>query len=140
PLPLASVNFSYMRDDYDSIGTSYADASIPEYFLTATVSENPASPWGYDVDYIETDCPVGTTRAMCMGVPSRAQDTPERFRIYELMDGWLKSSNDVYALTASHEDLFGLASATYVGSYQKYKEDSLDNWSRLDMADLTRTW
>src|SRR5690606_17223400 len=108
PVPLASVNFSYMYDDYDSIGTSYADASIPGSYYTATVAENPASPWGYDVDYVETDCPAGATRAMCMGVPSRAQDTPERFRVYDLLDGWLKTSNDVYSLTATHEDVFGL--------------------------------
>lgn len=140
PLPLASINFSYLHDRYDSIGTSYADASIPGSYYTATLSENPVSPWGYDVGYVETDCPVGVTRAMCMGVPSRAKDTPERFRVYSLQDDWLTTGNDVYALTATHEDLFGLASATYVGSYQVYNEGALEDWSRLDMADLMRTW
>ncbi len=140
PLPLATLNFQYLYDESDSTGTTYADASVPGSYLTATVTESAASPWGFDVDYLETECAEGATRATCMAVPSRAQDTPARFQVYDLLDGWTKSTNDVYALTARYEDLLGVASATYVGSYQIYNEAALEDWSRLDMADLSRTW
>nr|WP_208543229.1 TonB-dependent receptor [Lysobacter alkalisoli] len=66
--------------------------------------------------------------------------SPSRYTIYEIMDQWSKASTDLASLSFEHDDLFGIASVSYVGSWRENKGNSLDNWSRLDMADMMKTW
>jgi outer membrane receptor protein involved in Fe transport len=139
PAPLTSLNFGYIYDENRSEGTSFGDASRPGYYYTTVLSENDASPWGFDVEWFEHECDPDATLAVCMVGPDPSGDVPERYRVYELIDDWSKTKQDVLSLTARHEDFFG-TTATYVGSWQKKRTDALANWSRIDLGNLGRTW
>lgn len=56
------------------------------------------------------------------------------------MDNWSKTETNLLTLTANFDNVFDIADITYSGSYREFTEDSLDNWSRLDMQDMVQTW
>ncbi|MDH5823326.1 TonB-dependent receptor [Luteimonas sp. RD2P54] len=133
------INFGHIWTATDTRGTVNADRSIAGYYTVPTLTENPDSPWGYDVEFGEIDCPAGAERPACRA-PTPLVDSDPKFTVWELMDGWSRDTTNLFSLKMDHGDLFGIASAHYVGSYRKNFSNSLDNWSRLDLDDMARTW
>ncbi|WP_149195004.1 TonB-dependent receptor [Luteimonas suaedae] len=133
-------NLGYINQKSRTEGTRLADRSQPGGYYVPNFTENPDSPWGYDVDYDVVSCDATWERPACFTDGNPGVDAPSRYTIYEIMDPWSKSGTDLFSLTFEHDDLFGIASASYVGSWREIKDDSLDNWSRLDMADMMKTW
>ena len=119
-------------------GTRLADLSQPTGRYIANTTANPDSLYGYDVSYDFVECQPGQNRAACFG--NKTDVTESKYLIWESIDGWSKDKTDLITLTADFEDIAGVADITYSGSYRQITEDSLDNWSRLDMADLVKTW
>lgn len=139
PSDLMRFNFGYIFVENRAVGTNRADRSQPGFRRFATFTENPDSPWGYDVSYENVPCPPAAERPECYsGGP--VVDSNPKYTIFELMDGWSKTQTNLYSLAFDHDDLGGIASMHYVGSYRKNFGTSLDNWSRLDMDDMMRTW
>lgn len=130
------ITFGHIWSETDTRGTTTADRSIAEYYWVPTLSENPDSPWGYDVDFDTVDCPAGAERPACLAGSTR----DPRYTVYDLLDGWSRDTTNLFSLRADYDDLFGIASMHYVGSYRKNFSNSLDNWSRLDLDDMGQTW
>lgn len=139
PMESVDVTLGHIWTATDTTGTTLADRSVASFYLVPNLSVNPDSPWGYDVDFTSVDCPAGAERPACLATAPRVRSNP-KYTIYELLDGWSRDTTNLYSLSASHDDLFGFMSATYVGSYRKIFSNSLDNWSRLDMEDMVPTW
>jgi len=133
-----SFNLGYYNVTNRTVGTRTADLSRPNSRTFANTVENPDSNYGYDVSYGSTPCVEGQNRAACFG---NVSSTPvSKYHIWESLDGWSKDNTDLVTLTASVDDVMDFADFTYSGSYRTIQEDSLDNWSRLDMSDLVKTW
>ncbi len=133
-------NLGYINQRSRSEGTRLADRSRPEGYDVAEFTENADSPWGYDVSYDWVSCDPAWERPACFTGGNPGVSSPSRYTIYETMDQWAKAGTDLVSLSFEHDDLFGVASVNYVGSWRELKSDSLDNWSRLDMADTMNTW
>lgn len=132
-------NFGHIFVEGRGVGTDRADRSRPGYRLHPNFTENPDSPWGYDVGYDVIECDEQAERPQCFGGGEIIRSNP-RYTIFELMDGWFKDQTNLYSTSFDIDDIAGIASAHYVGSYRKNFSTSLDNWSRLDMDDMMRTW
>ncbi|MCR6663973.1 MAG: TonB-dependent receptor [Luteimonas sp.] len=135
-----NINFGHIWTSVDTVGTTNADRSIAGYYTVPSLTPNADSPWGYDVDFDYVDCPTGAERPACRAGGSQVVNSDPKFTIWELMDGWSHDATNLFSLRADHDNLFGIMSAHYVGSYRYNYSTSLDNWSRLDMDDMTRTW
>ncbi|WP_341867571.1 TonB-dependent receptor [Marilutibacter alkalisoli] len=133
-------NLGYINQYSRSEGTRIADRSRPGGYYAPSFTPNPDSPWGYDVDYDVVPCDPTWERPACFTGGNPGVSSPSRYTIYEIMDQWSKASTDLASLSFEHDDLFGIASVSYVGSWRENKGNSLDNWSRLDMADMMKTW
>ncbi len=140
PADALDINFGHIWVKQTTAGTVNGDRSVAGYYWVPSLTENPESPWGYDVDFDTVDCPPGAERPACLAGSPVARQQNSRYSIYELMDGWSRDTTNLFSLNIDHDDLFGIASAHYVGSYRKIKSSSLDNWSRLDLDDMARTW
>jgi iron complex outermembrane receptor protein len=138
PTPELHINLGHIHTKTKSWGSLNSDASIANYYYEPTLTENADSSWGYDVEFNSIDCAEGASRPVCLGGGNGGVDS--RFAIYELLDPWSKSATNLFSLNVEHDDLLGIASVSYVGSYRKNTSQSLDNWSRLDMDDMTPTW
>lgn len=134
------INLGYINQNSRSDGTRLADRSRPGGYLVPGFTENPDSPWGYDVDYDFVPCDAAWERPDCFTGGDPGVNAPARYTIYEIMDQWSRSGTDLVSLSFEHDDLFNIASVSYVGSWRQNQSNSLDNWSRLDMADMMRTW
>ncbi|NZA24787.1 TonB-dependent receptor [Luteimonas sp. SJ-92] len=139
PMENLNVNFGHIWTATDTRGTLNADRSTAGYYWVPELTPNPDSPWGYDVDFDTVDCPAGAERPACRAT-SPVVKSDAKFTVWELMDGWSRDTTNLFSLNVDHDDLFGIASMHYVGSYRKNFSNSLDNWSRLDMDDMARTW
>ncbi|MCV2883610.1 TonB-dependent receptor [Aestuariibacter sp. AA17] len=137
-----SVVFGFARTEYEDEGNDLGDRSIPGYYWDYSLTENADAPYGYDVDFSRVDCPAGAERPSCrMGSALRTRgNVPEKYQIWESLDPWFETSNNLYTLNVSDDNFFDFATLTYAGSFRKYKEYSLDNWSRLDGDDMFLTW
>lgn len=133
-----TFNFAWYNVHDKTVGSSFADLSQPNAQLSTTVTPDDSYPWGYDVGIVSTPCEAGQNRAECFGDVSAG--VPRKYQQWESMDDWTESETNLISLTAAFENVGGFADITYAGSYRKNTFESLDNWSRLDMADLTRTW
>ncbi|MCC5824669.1 TonB-dependent receptor [Alkalimonas sp.] len=133
-----SFNFSYYNVQTSTVGTRIADLSRPTGRWFANTTENPDSIYGYDVDYGFSPCAEGQSRAECFGNVSSSR--PSKYMIWESLDGWFKNETNLFSLSANFDNVLNFADVTYAGSYRQNREDSLDNWSRLDMADMVKTW
>ncbi|MFT4248605.1 MAG: TonB-dependent receptor [Pseudomonas sp.] len=138
PTPDLHINLGHIYTRTKSWGTLNSDASVAGYYWQPTLTENADSPWGYDVQFDQVACPEGASRPVCLGGGNGGTDS--RFAIYELLDPWSKATTNLFSLNVEHDDLFGIASVSYVGSFRKNASRSLDNWSRLDMDDMSLTW
>ncbi|MBD9480283.1 TonB-dependent receptor [Pseudoxanthomonas sp. PXM02] len=139
PMEDLNINFGHIWTATDTRGTVNADRSIAGYYWVPELTANPASPWGYDVDFTTVDCPEGAERPACRATSPRVR-SDRKYTIYELLDGWSRDTTSLYSISADHDDLFGIMSMHYVGSYRKEFSNSLDNWSRLDLEDMGLTW
>ncbi|WP_211327691.1 TonB-dependent receptor plug domain-containing protein [Solilutibacter pythonis] len=133
-------NFGYITSKSKNVGTRLADRSKPGFYRVARFSENPGSPWGFDVNYDQVTCDPNWERPACLSGANTRVKAPSRYTVHELMDNWSKGRTNLASISAGHENLFGFASLNYVGSYREYTGSSLDNWSRLDMDDMMKTW
>ena len=136
PAPSVDVTLGHIWTASESVGTVNADRSIAGFYYVPELAENPASPWGYDVDFSTVDCPTGAERPACLGGSTR----DPKFTIYEQLDGWSRDTTNLFSLRADVDDVLGIGSLHYVGSYRKNFANSLDNWSRLDLDDMAQTW
>lgn len=140
PTEHLDINFGHIWTAVDTVGTVNADRSIAGYYTVPSLTPNAESPWGYDVDFDEVDCPAGAERAACRAGGSQVVNSDPKFTTWDLLDGWSRDTTNLFSLRADHDDLFGIMSAHYVGSYRYDFSNSLDDWSRLDMDDMARTW
>lgn len=139
PADTVDVTLGHIWTATDSVGTVNADRSIAGFYYVPTLTPNPASPWGYDVDFDTVDCPVGAERPACLA-PGAGSKVDPRYRIFEQLDGWARDTTNLFSLRTDVDDVFGIGSLHYVGSYRKNFSNSLDNWSRLDLDDMAQTW
>lgn len=132
----------YAVTNYDSIGTNTGDRSKPGYYWDYKLTENPDAKYGYDVDAFKVQCAPELERPACHSgsAPIAKSGVPAKYQIWESIDPWDDSGNELITLNINHDNLLDLASFTYAGSYRTYEEDSIDNWSRLDASDMFRTW
>ncbi len=131
-------NLGYYNVNYDSVGTRFADFSKPTSRMYANTTPNPESLYGFDVSYGSTACQAGQTRAQCFS--NLSPESAGKYHLWESLDGWAKDKTNLVTLSADIDNLGDFASLSYAGSYRTIREDSLDNWSRLDMNDLVKTW
>ena len=135
-----SVNFGYVREQSYDVGTDTADRSTTDSFYRAELTPNAAAPFGYDVGVVSVDCAVpGSERPACRNFGPTVESDP-KYTIWERFDDWAEREFDLYSVSVDHEDIAGIASMSYVGSYREYYNGSLDNWSRLDASDMFTTW
>lgn len=139
PIDDLHINVGQIYTESRGTGTGTADRSRPGFRRFATFTANPASPWGFDVGYSRVNCPPLQERPQCYGGAQIIESNP-RYTVYDLIDGWFDNSTNLTSISLDHDNLFGIASLHYVGSYRTNKSGSLDNWSRLDMDDMMRTW
>lgn len=133
----------YARTKYDSVGTNTGDRSKPGYYWDYKLTENADAKYGYDVDFFRVDCDPNLERAACNSGrgPIAKSGVPEKYQIWELMDPWEDSGNDLFTININHDNLFDFATMSYAGSHRTYEEDSIQTaWSRLDASDMFRTW
>lgn len=133
------ATLGYSRIVSKGKGDSLGDRSTPGYYWDYELTENPDAPYGYDVDFFTVDCDPQQERSACLS-GGAGDKTPRKYQIWESLDSRFEQTTDLYTLNFNHADLFGLASLTYAGSYRKFREDSLDDWSRLDLYDMAQTW
>lgn len=136
------VTFGFSRTEYRSRGTSLGDRSTPGYYWDYSLSENADAPYGYDVGFDTVDCSPTAERPECrLGTAMRANDgVPKKYQIWERIDQWDKTTNNLFTLNINDENFFDFATLTYAGSFRKYESDYLDNWTRLDADDMWLTW
>ncbi|MDF2178544.1 TonB-dependent receptor [Aliiglaciecola sp. CAU 1673] len=136
------VTFGYSRVEYRDKGEDLGDRSKPGYYWDYGLNANPDAPYGYDVDFFTVDCDPTAERPACKGgsAPKVISDVPEKYRIWERLDPWYKSTNNLFTLNINDENFFDFATLTYAGSFRSYKTQSLDNWTRLDGDDMFLTW
>lgn len=134
-----SFNLGLWRIQNYRIGTTSADLSKPSFRRIAGATPNEDSDWGYDISYSRQDCTTGQSRSECFGA-NKSTTTGEKYTVWESLDGWSQNQTDLVTLSAEFEDLFDIATLTYAGSYRNSTSNSLDNWSRLDMDDMVKTW
>ena len=138
PTEDSRINFGYYSVLFDSVGSRFADLSKPTSRQFANTVANKASPYGFDVDFGSTRCATGQSRAECFG--NRSSESTTKYHTWESLDGWSKDKTNLFTISADFDNIADVASLSYAGSYRTIREDSLDNWSRLDMADLVKTW
>lgn len=134
------VNTAYTNLARSGLGTSRADRARPGGVRVASLSPNADSAWGYDVGFSQVPCDASWERPQCFTGGNPQVDSIPRYTIYESMDGWSKSRTDLVSVNGEVDDIGGFASLTYVGSWRSNERNSLDNWSRYDMADMLNTW
>ena len=132
------LNFGYYSVLSSTVGDRFADLSRPTSKGFANTVANPDSLSGFDVDFGSTKCATGQSRAQCFG--NRSAESVSKYHTWESLDNWAKDRTNLITLSADVDNVADLASFSYAGSYRTIREDSLDNWSRLDMADLVKTW
>lgn len=135
-----NINFGHIWVADNSSGWSQADRSIPGYRWAPSLTENPDSPWGYDVEFNTVDCPEGAERPVCFMGSGQTINSNPKYTVWNLMDGWSRNTQNLFSLRADYDNLLDIASVHYVGSYRKEYYRGMVDWSRTDMDDLMRTW
>lgn len=134
-----SFNFGYYNVQRSTAGYRMSDLSQPAAHRTvANTTVNPDALNGYDVSYNLRPCEAGQNRAACFGNVTSTHNS--KYLVWESLDNWLEAETDLITVTGNFDNVLDVADITYSGSYTKYQEDSLENWSRLDMGDLVKTW
>lgn len=135
------INLSYVHEQIDRSGYTWADRSQPGYYYEAVLTENPLATYGYDVALTFPDCADQTAeRPECRtGAPVSGSHDP-KFSVWESMDPWSDNEYNVFSARVAKDNLFEGADLVYAGSFQQYDHASLDNWSRNDANDMFRTW
>ncbi len=134
--------FGYVREEYDSEGTTLGDRSKPGGYYEAVLTPDADAPYGYDVSENWIDCDANLERPACLlgGENILDRNVKDKYTVYDLIDGTYNEQTDLFSLAFEYDNLFDIASVSYVGSYREYEEGGLDNWSRLDANDMFRTW
>lgn len=133
------LTFGFARVEESYIGDTLGDGSRPRGKYQAVLTPNNIPGHGYDVDFYYLDCPLTSSRAECMS-GEKQTGIKEKYQLWDLIDPELDSSSNLITLNINDKDLFGLASVVYAGSFRRYKETGIDNWSRLDAEDMFETW
>lgn len=134
------ANFTYVNTEFDSEGTRLGDRSKPGGYYEPVFSANEDAPYGYDVDFKFTECDADLERPACNLGGEYIDSTVQKYQVYDIIDGSYNQEVDLYSVTIEHDNLFDFATFTYAGSYREVTDGGLDNWSRLDLADMFRTW
>jgi len=134
-----SLNLGLWSDNRYSIGTVSSDLSKPGFYRLAEPTPDADSPWGYSVGYQNVTCDPAASRSECRG-GNKTSKTGDKYTVWERLDNTLDTSTDLITLQAEKENLFGMATLYYSGSYREFESSGLDNWSRLDMDDMVNTW
>jgi len=134
-----SLNLGLWSNNRYSIGTLSSDLSKPGFYRIPEVTPNADSAWGYDVSYKRVNCDATASRSECRG-GNKTSKTGDKYTVWERLDGTLDTSTDLVTLQGEKENLFGVATLSYSGSYREFESSGLDNWSRLDMDDMVNTW
>jgi len=139
-----SINLGYVNTEFASHGATLGDRSKPGGYYEAVYNLDDSMPYGYDVSDKWVECDANLERAACLNggedILGSAEDIKEKYTIYDLIDGTYKEKTELISLTIEHDNILDIASFTYAGSFRKYEESGLDNWSRLDANDMFKTW
>ncbi len=136
-----SFNLGVIHDEFEQIGTDTADVATGGAYYEAQLTANPDAPFGYDVEIgVAPEC--AGSRVECMSSGHIAGGKDPRYNAWELMDGKTNNDTNMVTLNISHDNLFGIASMSYDGSYRNYDDyvGTSANWSRSDGGDMFRTW
>ncbi len=134
-----SLNLGLWSNNRYSIGTLSSDLSKPGFYRLAEPTPDADSPWGYSVGYQNVTCDPAASRSECRG-GNKSGKTGDKYTVWERLDNTLDTSTDLITLQGEKENLFGMATLSYSGSYREFESSGLDNWSRLDMDDMVNTW
>ena len=137
-----AITFGYSNIKSKQFGEKFGDLSTPGFYYDYSLTENGASPYGYDVTDFEVACDPNATRAVCKGgsSPIAMNGVPEKYQVWESIDNWIHENTDIFTLNIQDNNFFDFATLTYAGSFRKYDYEDIDNWSRLDASDLFKTW
>lgn len=139
----SSLTLGYAKTTFRDVGTTTGDRSTPGYYWDYTLTANAEADYGYDVDFFKVTCPATAERPQCNAGSAQiaTKGIPQKYQIWDLMDPWAESENDLFTLNYQNDNFFEIASVTYAGSHRTYEEDAIQTgWSRLDAADMFRTW
>ncbi|WP_417761500.1 TonB-dependent receptor [Shewanella sp.] len=136
--PELNIVAGYTYIEEKSRGTSTGDLATPGYYYDYSATQNAAAPYGYDIDIFTVDCDPNANRAACHGDANNS--VPSRYQVWQRMDAWSKDKTDIYTLNIDHDDLFGIATLSYAGSYRQTKSDSLDDFAFLDFYNMMDDW
>ena len=97
-----NINFSYIHERGKESGHEWADRSQPGYYYEASLTENPAATYGYDVtlNFPACDNPEAERPECRSGAPISGSHDP-KFSVWETMDPWLDDEYNVFALRIS---------------------------------------
>ncbi len=140
PTEQTDVILGYVKTEYRSKGSTLGDTSKPGGYWRHDYTPDENAPYGYEVDHAWVECDENLIRPKCILGDQNIADAPEKYMVYNLIDGSYRSETDLVTLTVEQDNIFDIASMTYAGSYREFKDGGLDDWSRLDASDLFRTW
>lgn len=150
-----SVEFGFIHDKTSAKGTDASDYSVqtgwgaanwygvpgvsPEDngYMTVTLAADPSGPYGYGAaTYGWTSCPAGQLRSQCRATSNIAGNYNPDFAYWDLVEeGDIRKIN-VGTLHINYEDIAGIASMSYVGSFQKNSDPNQQHWSEFDFLDI----
>lgn len=118
PTEEMDINFSYVRDEYQSEGTTLGDRSKPGYKWVADLTADDSQPYGYAVDFHKETCDENLERSACNLGGQSYVNVSDKYAVYDLIDGSYHSQTDLFALTIDYDNILDIASLTYAGSYR----------------------
>lgn len=135
-----AVTFGYVRRENSSQGTTLGDTSKPGGYYSLRYIDNPDAKYGYDVEHQWNECDPEWGRVRCVQGGDFVKGAVDKYAVYSIFDGYSQNENDLFTLNVSVDNIADIASFTYAGSYRENESSSLDDWSRLDGADMFKTW
>jgi len=133
-----NINFAYIHESSKTVGDGFSDLSHGfQSWRAYHTLDNPDALFGQEV--IKTESPdCDSPRPVCLNGGAHNEET--KYAIWELQDEYTNGDFDLVSINLEHENLFGLASLSYVGSFRIETNDELDDWSRGDGKDMFKTW
>ncbi|CAH9057453.1 Vitamin B12 transporter BtuB [Pseudoalteromonas holothuriae] len=140
PVDGTTVNFAYVRDERNPQGSPLGDTSKPGGFYSLNYQNNEKAKYGYDVSDSWNECDPSWGRVRCVQGSEFVTGAVDRYSVYNTFDYWEEEQFDLFSVAVNVDNIANIASLTYTGSYREYETHYLDDWSRLDAADMFKTW
>ncbi|OHU86528.1 MULTISPECIES: TonB-dependent receptor [Pseudoalteromonas] len=135
-----TINFAYVRDERNPQGTTLGDTSKPGGYFSLDYKDNPTAKYGYDVSHSWNECNPNWGRVRCVQGSEFVTGAIDKYSVYNTFDYWEEEQFDLFSVAVNIDNIADIASLSYTGSYREYETHYLDDWSRLDAADMFKTW